>query len=150
MLPGGKLVKGLLERLGARDWLMTSQRRAVAEVLAGEHVHLTADEIHERAAVLLPEISRATIYKTLAELVELGEVREVVIGGRARRYDPNFDVLHQHLVCERCGLIRDVYPDGTDRLRIAPSEQFGFTLTGVDIVFRGLCADCAAKRAASR
>ena len=48
---------------------MTAQRRVVAEVLDGEHVHLTADEVHARAVAKLPEISRATVYNTLGELV---------------------------------------------------------------------------------
>lgn len=59
----------LLERLRGRGWRMTSQRRVVAEVLDGDHVHLTADEVHTRAAQRLPEISRATVYNTLGELV---------------------------------------------------------------------------------
>ena len=51
----------LLERLRGRGWRMTAQRRVVAEVLDGEHVHLTADEVHSRAVTRLPEISRATV-----------------------------------------------------------------------------------------
>lgn len=62
----------LLERLRGRGWRMTSQRRVVAEVLDGEHVHYTADEVHARAAQRLPEISRATVYNTLGELVSSG------------------------------------------------------------------------------
>lgn len=91
---------------------MTSQRRVVAEVLDGDHVHLTADEVHVRAAERLPEISRATVYNTLGELVSLGEVAEVSTDGRAKRYDPNARHPHQHLVCSRCGTIRDVHPTG--------------------------------------
>lgn len=68
---------------------MTAQRRVVAEVLDGEHVHLTADEVHARAVAKLPEISRATVYNTLGELVTLGEVLEVSTDRRAKRYDPN-------------------------------------------------------------
>ena len=79
----------LLERLRGRGWRLTSQRRVVAEVLDGDHVHLTADEVHARAAQRLPEISRATVYNTLGELVSLGEVAEVSTDGRAKRYDPN-------------------------------------------------------------
>ena len=45
----------LSERLRERGWRVTSQRRAVAEALAGEHVHLTADEVHRRARDVLPE-----------------------------------------------------------------------------------------------
>jgi len=136
-------MKDLLQRLAERQWQMTPQRRVIAEVLAGEHVHLTADEILDRAVERLPEISRATAYKTLNELVALGEVSIITVGGRARRYDPNVGTPHQHLVCEGCGLIRDIHPAGQTGLSLASPESFGFTLTGVDVVFRGLCPDCA-------
>ncbi|WKX69235.1 Fur family transcriptional regulator [Streptomyces sp. XD-27] len=133
----------LLERLRGRGWRMTSQRRVVAEVLDGDHVHLTADEVHARAARLLPEISRATVYNTLGELVSLGEVTEVSTDGRAKRYDPNGHRPHQHLVCSGCGTIRDVHPTG-DPLAGLPAEQrFGFTVSEAAVTYRGLCPACA-------
>ncbi|AYG79769.1 Peroxide-responsive repressor PerR [Streptomyces hundungensis] len=133
----------LLERLRGRGWRMTSQRRVVAEVLNGDHVHLTADEVHVRAARLLPEISRATVYNTLGELVLLGEVMEVSTDGRAKRYDPNAHRPHQHLVCSRCGTIRDVHPTGDPLVDLPPGERFGFTLSGADVTYRGVCPACA-------
>ncbi|GHB51853.1 transcriptional repressor [Streptomyces cirratus] len=132
----------LLERLRGRGWRMTSQRRVVAEVLDGEHVHLTADEVHARAVRLLPEISRATVYNALGELVLLGEVAEVSTDGRAKRYDPNARHPHQHLVCSGCGLIRDVHPSGDPLSHLPPGERFGFTLSGVEVTYRGLCPSC--------
>jgi Fe2+ or Zn2+ uptake regulation protein len=125
---------------------MTAQRRAVAEVLAGEHVHLTADEVHARAVARLPEIIRATVYNTLNELVQLGEVLEVSPDGRSKRYDPNAPDPHQHLVCQGCGAIRDVHPEGQAHLNLSAEERHGFVVSGVGIVFRGLCARCAGKR----
>lgn len=136
-------MKELLPRLRRRAWRMTAQRRVVAEALAGEHVHLTADEIFKRAAVGLPEISRATVYNVLKELTDLGEVLEVATDGRAKRYDPNANDPHQHLVCDRCGLIRDVHPTANAGPRLPAGERHGFVLTGVEIVFRGLCPACA-------
>ncbi|MGW0754709.1 Fur family transcriptional regulator [Streptomyces sp. NPDC002587] len=133
----------LLERLRRRGWRMTSQRRVVAEVLDGEHVHLTADEVHARAARLLPEISRATVYNALGELVSLGEVVEVSANGRAKRYDPNAHQPHQHLVCSRCGLIRDVRPTGDALAALPAGERFGFTVSEAEITYRGLCPACA-------
>jgi len=138
--------KNLLQRLAERQWQMTPQRRVIAEVLAGDHIHLTADEILDRAVERLPEISRATAYKTLNELVALGEVASINVGGRARRYDPNVGNAHQHLVCEGCGLIRDIHPAGQSELSLPAAERFGFELSGVDVVFRGLCPDCAQAR----
>ncbi|MGW3634818.1 Fur family transcriptional regulator [Streptomyces sp. NPDC005122] len=133
----------LLERLRARGWRMTSQRRVVAEVLDGDHVHFTADEVHARAARRLPEISRATVYNTLGEMVSLGEVIEVSTDGRAKRYDPNAHHAHQHLVCSNCGTIRDVHPTGDPLADLPAVERFGFQVSDVEVTYRGLCPSCA-------
>jgi Fur family ferric uptake transcriptional regulator len=122
---------------------MTSQRRVVAEVLDGDHVHLTADEVHARAVRRLPEISRATVYNTLRELVSLHEVIEVTTDGRAKRYDPNAHHPHQHLVCSHCGTIRDVHPTGDPLAALPVEERFGFTMSEVEVTYRGLCPSCA-------
>jgi Fur family ferric uptake transcriptional regulator len=125
---------------------MTAQRRVVAEVLDGDHVHLTADEVHARAATRLPEISRATVYNTLGELVSLGEVVEVTTDRRAKRYDPNAHRPHHHLVCSGCGAIRDVHPDGDPLADLPDSERFGFAVADVEVTYRGLCPECTAAR----
>lgn len=120
---------------------MTPQRRVVAQVLEGEHVHLSAETVHARASELLPELSLATVYNTLNDLVAMGEVNEVAYGG-AKRYDPNVHGHHQHLVCVRCGELRDVEPQGEDGLRLVGSERHGYQVLDIDIVFRGLCERC--------
>ncbi len=132
----------LIDRLRQREWRLTAQRRVVAEVLTGEHLHLTAEAVHGRARVLLPEISLATVYNTLNELVTMGEVREVQAGEGPRRYDPNVTSPHQHLQCVRCGALWDVEPAGAAGLALPPDQQRGFRLLDVDIVFRGMCPDC--------
>jgi Fur family transcriptional regulator, stress-responsive regulator len=132
----------LPERLRARGWRMTSQRRVVAEVLDGDHVHLTADEVHARAAQRLPEISRATVYNTLGELVSLGEVMEVATDGRAKRYDPNAHRPHHHLVCSGCGTIRDVHPTGDPLADLPAEERFGFTVSEAKVTYHGRCPSC--------
>jgi Fur family transcriptional regulator, stress-responsive regulator len=134
----------LLGRLRRRGWRLTAQRRVVAEVLDGEHVHLTADEVHTRAAGRLPEISRATVYNTLRELVNQGEVLEVSTDGRAKRYDPNAHRPHHHLLCTRCGSIRDVRPTGDPLSDLPLSQTFGYTVSDVEVTYRGICPNCPA------
>jgi Fur family ferric uptake transcriptional regulator len=116
----------------------------VVEVLEGEHVHLTADEVHGLAQDRLPEISLATVYNTLNELVTMGEVVEVSAGFGPKRYDPNSTTPHQHLVCLGCGTMRDVHPEGETGLRLSTKQKHRFTLTDIQIVFRGLCPACQA------
>ncbi len=141
-VPGRRItIIELIERLRERGWRLSAQRRAVAEVLTGDHVHLTADEVHARAQVVLPEISLATVYNTLNELAAMGEVVPVSAGAGPRRYDPNSNP-HHHLVCVECGAIRDVDPAGLSELELSKAEQHGYRLLDVNIVFRGVCSDC--------
>ncbi|MGW8380081.1 Fur family transcriptional regulator [Streptomyces sp. ODS28] len=132
----------LLERLRDRGWRLTAQRRVVAEVLDGDHVHYTADEVHARASEKLPEIARATVYNTLSELVTIGEVIEVATDGRAKRYDPNARHSHQHLVCSKCGAIRDVHPMGDPIASLPEAERYGFAIADAEVTYRGTCPDC--------
>jgi Fe2+ or Zn2+ uptake regulation protein len=142
----GSIVADLLERLQRRGWRLTAQRRAVAEVLRGEHVHLSAEAIHDLARIRLPEISIATVYNTLNELVDMGELVEVSAGGGPKRYDPNVGRSHQHLVCLRCGELHDVLPTGEQALDISTEQRYGYRLVDVEIVFRGLCPSCVAQQ----
>jgi Fur family ferric uptake transcriptional regulator len=139
----------LLDRLRDRGWRLTAQRRVVAEVLSGPNVHLTADEVHALAQKKLPEISRATVYNTLTELVAMDEVSEVSSDGRAKRYDPNPDHTHQHLVCDRCGRIVDVNPGRQAVAALPARERHGFVVRGAEVTYRGVCPDCAARSSTS-
>ena len=135
----------LLERLRTRGWRVTPQRRAVAEALAGEHVHLTADEVHRRARRSLPEVSLATVYNTLNELVSMGEIGEVRHTPGPARYDPNVGVVpHHHLLCTTCGTLFDVDPAAVDAPALRVDDGGSFAVDGVDVLFRGTCAACLA------
>jgi Fur family transcriptional regulator, stress-responsive regulator len=132
-------VRPLVVRLRDRGWRLTAQRRVIAEALAGEHVHLTADEVFDRARRALPEVSRATVYNTLHELVGMGEVHEMSHVDGRRRYDPNVDERHHHLLCVDCGRMLDVT---SDEPQLASDQRHGFELLDVEITFRARCPDC--------
>ena len=130
----------LIDRLRSRGWRLTAQRRVIAETMTGEHVHLAADEVLERAREVLPEISLATVYNTLNELVSLGEVMEIPHADGRKRYDPNVTERHHHLVCVDCGRMLDVTADDP---QLPTEQQHGFEVVGVEVTFRGRCPDCA-------
>ena len=131
----------LIDRLRDRGWRMTAQRRFIAEAMAGEHVHLAADEVLERAREALPEISLATVYNTLNELVSVGELLEITHADGRKRYDPNVTERHHHLVCVDCGRMLDVR---ADEPQLPADQQHGFEVLGVQVTFSARCPDCAA------
>lgn len=129
----------LIDRLRSRGWRLTAQRRVIAETMTGEHVHLAADEVLERARAVLPEVSLATVYNTLGELVEMGELAEITHTDGRKRYDPNVEEPHHHLVCIACGRMLDVKARTPG---LAESERHGFEVLGVDVTFRARCPQC--------
>ena len=128
----------LVVRLRDRGWRLTAQRRVIAEAMTGEHTHLAADEVFERARAALPEVSRATVYNTLNQLVAMGELLEISHADGRKRYDPNVDE-HHHLVCVRCGRMLDVQADDP---RLPDDQRHGFEVLDVQVTFWAHCPDC--------
>ena len=111
--------------------------------LEGEHVHLSAEQVHAAARRAVPEVSLATVYNTLNELVAMGEISEVRLANGTTRYDPKVGPDHHHLVCEGCGLTFDVEPIGVEGLSLPRAERYGMTVDSLEVVFRGRCSSCA-------
>ena len=57
------------------------------------------------------------------------------------RFDPTLSP-HHHMVCDACGRIHDLHAQFGE-VAVPAGAQGGFTITATEIVFRGLCAQCA-------
>jgi Fe2+ or Zn2+ uptake regulation protein len=126
-------------RLGLR---VTPQRQAIFRLLHGDPTHPTVESLYEAARKEMPNISRRTVYQTVHDLEALGEVQLLDVGTGSIRVDPNVDQSHHHLVCSRCGTVRDVLVDVAD-LRVPARYRRTFAVESVEVVFRGVCEACA-------
>jgi len=122
----------------------TPQRYAVMAFLMQHAGHPTAPEIFEAVNRLDPRASRATIYNNLRDLVQAGLVREVAVEGRAARFDAK-GKRHHHFICDRCGNVEDM--EWYDAPRPAGVSLGKRVLRESEVIFRGLCTKCAARRA---
>jgi Fe2+ or Zn2+ uptake regulation protein len=128
------------ERLRMAGLRVTPQRRVVwATFRGGEREHLTADEVYELARRELPELSRATVYNALAELVRAKLLRRVK-GLGAVRYDPNLDPDHHYFHCQGCDRLHDVHLQGVEHLQLLGTE--GFVVDHKTVLFEGYCSSC--------
>lgn len=121
----------------------TIQRSLVLDAVNRLKSHATADEVYAEVAAMHPNISKATVYRNLNLLSEMGMIRKLEISGGADRFD-HICKEHCHVKCEKCGRVFDIdipYIDGLDN-RV--ENRNGFELTGYDILFRGICPGCRA------
>ena len=125
-----------------RGLRVTPQRQAIFGLLHGNDRHPTVDALYEAARADMPTISLKTVYQTVHDLEELGAVRVLDLGTGSVRVDPNVEDEHHHLVCTRCGRVRDVPLVAAD---VLPPRAYrrDFSVDSVQVIFRGTCHDCA-------
>jgi Fe2+ or Zn2+ uptake regulation protein len=140
-MDGTEGIRGSFESSGLR---CTPQRYAVMAFLMKHTGHPTAAEIFEAVNRVDPRSSRATIYNNLRDLVEAGLVREVAVEGRAARFDAK-RMRHHHFICDRCGNVEDM--EWYDVPRPASGSLGKRVLRDSELIFRGLCANCAPRHA---
>jgi Fe2+ or Zn2+ uptake regulation protein/O6-methylguanine-DNA--protein-cysteine methyltransferase len=127
------------ELLRGRGMRSTPQRRAILTVFhGGRSEHLSADEVYAKASRLLPDLSRGTVYATLAEFSELGLV-SAFGSPEPVRYETNVD-LHAHFRCRLCLRVFDLSGGLQDPEEI---NDPGFTVERVETRAEGICAECA-------
>ena len=135
----------LLRRLRAHGWRLTRQRQAVVTFLDETQGHFSAEEVHAAVQTSATPISLATVYNTLTALAAMGELCEVRAGRGPTRFDPNVRP-HDHLVCGRCGHLIDIEPVLAGEIELPAARRHGFAVDGVDVIVRGRCRDCAARK----
>jgi len=133
-------IKRSLEGGGLR---CTPQRYAVMEFLMEHKMHPTAAEIFEAVNRMDPRSSRATTYNNLRDLVQAGLVREVAVEGRAARFDAK-GMRHHHFICDHCGNVEDI--EWCDVPKPAAGSFGKRIVRECELIFRGLCAQCAPRR----
>ena len=143
-------VQAALDVLRARGERVTRVRQAVIEVLHSTAAHLDAEEIVRQAAGSAPGVHRASVYRALATLGELGLVTHTHLGGSATVYHLISDVApsaveaqpHAHLQCSSCHRVIDIPVDVLGPLAIRVERDLGFRLEPQHTALLGICADC--------
>lgn len=120
-------------------------RHAVLELLGGQPCALTAVEIEDALRVAKRRVSRASVYRILDELEQVGLVQRVDTGQTMVRYERvcEHEDHHHHLVCDGCGLVMPFSDDALERAISSLSGRVPLNVSEHEIVLRGECQDCA-------
>ncbi len=120
---------------------MTPQRSLMFELLHGNETHPTAEDLFEQARKVMPTISLRTVYQTLNDLTSMGEINQIDLGTGATRFDPMTED-HHHFICDDCATVHDVQVGTAAAIAAGDSVH---RVRSAEVVFRGVCAQCASK-----
>jgi len=131
----------LRDALRTRGLRVTPSRLAVLELVRGGDAPLSHGDVAGRLAAQTWD--RATIYRNLIDLAEVGLLRRTDVGDHVWRFEavgPDHDAAHPHFVCTECGSV-ECLPDleFTTR-RKAPRA---LRQRQIEIHVRGLCDACS-------
>ena len=136
-----------VEYLQSKGKRVTQQRLQLVDHIFQRHDHFDADELILGVAQLKGrKVSRATIYRTLEELVDSGLLFTMDLAGR-RVYDHDYGYpQHDHLYCKMCEKLIEFQIDKLPGICEAVGRENGFQVGGHRLLVTGICGDCSRKQ----
>lgn len=128
-------------KLEARGYRVTPSRRAVIAAILAQPGHFTIDDLVSRCR----GAGRATVFRTIRLLTEIGVVCRVLFEDGNMRYLVSQRGHHHHVVCTGCGRVEDLDLCAiTDAMRDL-SRATGYEIEGHWLELYGHCSECRAR-----
>ena len=120
----------ITDRCEAKGLRMTEQRRTIAAVLETADDHPDVEELYARASAQDPNISLATVYRTVKLFEEAGILEKLDFrDGRARYEDAERDH-HDHLIDLNSGEVIEFVDEEIEALQEKIARKLGYELKG--------------------
>jgi Fur family ferric uptake transcriptional regulator len=137
------LLRQSIKNLGLRE---TSQREGILRFLAQSKGHLSLEEIYDGLRTFQAGIGRATVFRTVKLLEEIGLVSRVTFAdGQARFEYAHERRHHDHMICIECGDTLEFSSPAIERLQAQAARARGFELSWHRHEMFGRCAACSVK-----
>ena len=131
----------LMEVLQSCGYSTTAPRKAIAKRLEQKHEGFTAEALCEE----LPSVGKATVYRTIKLLLEVGVICKLLMKDGSRLYSlARIGHRHHHSVCVRCGAVGEFRATNVDRALRAIGAEIPGKIVGHHIELYVTCDSCRA------
>jgi Fur family ferric uptake transcriptional regulator len=135
----------ILDRLAEEGHRLTGPRQALVQLLADRDHLFTAQEAWEQVQATGLQIGRATVFRTLDLLAELGALDRVHEGDGCHRYILCAPAHHHHLMCVECGRVQPFAAPELETIISRVSREAKFEPLTHHLELVGRCAQCSAR-----
>ena len=131
-----------IEQLCADKGLrITEQRKTIAKVLSESEDHPDVETLHARAAAVDPNISIATVYRTVRLFEEAGILERHEFGDGRSRYEAASETHHDHLIDVETGNVIEFVDEELEELQRRIAQRLGFRLVDHRMELYGVAID---------
>jgi Fur family ferric uptake transcriptional regulator len=138
MVDAGTIL-GAFEEAGYR---LTEPRRALARLVASRSGHFSADELLTESRRARLGVTRATIFRSLDVLADLGVVERLDLPSGEHAFVACEPTHHHHVVCSSCGRSTGVADHGLEAVAAAIGRETGYRVDTHRLELFGLCPEC--------
>jgi Fe2+ or Zn2+ uptake regulation protein len=128
----------LERRLASNGYRLTRPRRSLLGAMQELGDHFTADGL----LAVTPEVGRATVFRTLRLLQDIGTLCQVVLGDGTIEYRLTSGGHHHHMVCSDCGAVTDFAACDLQESLTRLAERTGYDVSSHRLEVYGRCAQC--------
>lgn len=107
---------------------MTGQRRVIAKVISDSHDHPDVEMLYQRAVEVDPNISIATVYRTVKLFEEAGITQRHDFGDGRARYEEADGEHHDHLIDLKSGKVIEFANAEIEKLQKEIARKLGYKL----------------------
>ncbi len=107
---------------------MTEQRRVIARVLSDASDHPDVEALYGRATKIDPNISIATVYRTVKLFEDAHIIERHDFGDGRARYEEIPEQHHDHLIDLRSGKVIEFANEEIERLQERIAHELGYKL----------------------
>ncbi|HET9185905.1 MAG TPA: Fur family transcriptional regulator [Solirubrobacterales bacterium] len=135
-----------LANLQAAGYRRGGARTAVVEELSRHDCAVTALELDDELRRRKPAVGRASIYRALEQLEQLGLLRRLEVARGVAGYEriESGGEHHHHAICRECGRMIPFADPTLERAIDQVSGRMSFDASEHEVTIRGLCSRCAA------
>lgn len=122
---------------------VTLPRVKILQLLeSSETRHLSAEDVYKALIEADEDVGLATVYRVLTQFESAGLVQRHRFEGGHSVFELMSVDHHDHLVCNKCGLVEEFYDELIEKQQDRIAEKFGFEITDHSLYLYGICKQC--------
>jgi Fur family transcriptional regulator, ferric uptake regulator len=134
----------ILDRIAEQGHRLTGPRQAMVQILSARDHHFSAQEAWEEVQANGLDIGRATVFRTLDLLADLGILDRMHAGDGCHRYVMCEPRHHHHAMCTVCGRVQPFEAGDMEAQIGRLADALGFSVMTHHLELIGRCAECRA------
>ena len=132
----------IVSALDEAGYRLTEPRRSLAALIADQDGHFTAAELVTAAHDRHLGVGRATVFRTLEVLAEVGAVERLDLPSGEHAYVGCEPAHHHHVVCSQCGRSTEIDDAGLRSVVGELARETGYRVDTHRLELFGVCPSC--------